>query len=517
MEGHEDTVVEDIVDDFLLEEGLTALESSDQCWGAALTRSCGRHTAIECTPGFVRGKNHLKNKFCDACRRRGVFVRVDRVWVLEESVHDEFTNRNSAGLWTSMPTHPSVGFRVINQSNKCKGPRMCVCNGELPAAFASSCTPPDNTLVIHGRWVHLRVSYGTLVPSSADERSPALPDRWWWEEVEANAAQETADGLGGEHDDDRGTKRARLPESFDTSPASLSSPTLSGCGPQGAVGDGDAGMGTLSHLPPAPLEATGAVATPPLDTLLTAHMEFAARLASSLGGQLGLSLSSGERMALTGLLHHVRVCETLLRTSGDGGGGDDGGDGGSGVDGGCGGSTGEAAALSLTEPPSAAQAEALVLVDVDGLLSWPPSPPGTALSSRRPQESTARGGLLPSSTCQLPASQPLPTVAGYAPATPGRAAVLYFHVLVLCASALGGQGVVALLTSLFPAMLCQTAHSYDDPPIIATYAGVVSIMLAGNFALAEAVGLVPIGCVCAGRGTTEARTRTQTLAHPALR
>ena len=68
------------MENFLLEEGLTALESDQQCWGAALATSCG--CAIECTPGFVRGKNHLKNKICEACRRLGVFVRVDRVWVL---------------------------------------------------------------------------------------------------------------------------------------------------------------------------------------------------------------------------------------------------------------------------------------------------------------------------------------------------------------------------------------------------------------------------------------------------
>ena len=59
--------IEAVVDDFLLEEGLTALDSN-QCWGIALATAhadLGCRAGGDCEPGFVRGKNHLKNKFCD--------------------------------------------------------------------------------------------------------------------------------------------------------------------------------------------------------------------------------------------------------------------------------------------------------------------------------------------------------------------------------------------------------------------------------------------------------------------
>ena len=462
--------LEDIVDDFLLDEGLQALESSEQCWGAALARSCGTQGAIKCTFGFVRGRNHLKNKICDVCRRHGIFVRVDRVWVLADSVHCDFSNKHGAGLWTSMPTHPSVGFRLINQSSKCKGPRMLVCNRELPAALASSCTPLDDRFVIHGRWVHLHLRNGTLVPSPSEEivHGPARHEPWW------AAALPWGEGDCSGERDDRVTKRARLPESVDASTASPSSPTLSGC-PQGSVGDAE--IGTL-------LETTGAVSTP-LDMtrpgVLEAHVQFAACLAASLGGQPGLSLSRDEHMALAALLHHVRASETLLRDGGSGGGG-----------------IGEAATLGRTESPLAhplAQAQE-AFPDVDGLLSWPPSPPGTAAGGERLQES-AGCGRLSSTACHLHAR---PTVGACTRTTPSRAAVLYFHLLVLCASALAGQAFMALLTSLFPGLLCHSVR-HDDSSTIATYGIVVSIMLAGSFVLAEAVGLIPMGCVCAGHGT----------------
>ena len=65
----QECVLEDF-DDELLDEGLQAL-AEDQCWGAAL----GYRAGGNCTPGFVRGQGHLKNKFCEACRLSGVFVR----------------------------------------------------------------------------------------------------------------------------------------------------------------------------------------------------------------------------------------------------------------------------------------------------------------------------------------------------------------------------------------------------------------------------------------------------------
>ena len=109
MEGErgEECVLDEVMEEILLEEGLQALESN-QCWGAALATShadLGHRCYGECIPGFVRGKNHLKNKFCDNCRQGGVFVRVDRV----KEMTDDFSNKQSVGMWTKMDTHPDVG------------------------------------------------------------------------------------------------------------------------------------------------------------------------------------------------------------------------------------------------------------------------------------------------------------------------------------------------------------------------------------------------------------------------
>ena len=439
--------VGDLVEEFILEEGLEALEPSQQCWGAMLAESCGCRTS-ECTAGFVRGKNHLKNKFCDTCRLHGIFVRVDRVWTLPDGCLcvDNLSNGHGAGLWTSMPAHASVGFRLINQSHKCKGPRMIVCNHELPPAASAAWAPLDDKYVIDGRWVHLHLNSGTLVPSLALEFE-----------------------LG-----DRETKRPRIPDSIDASSAS----TTSWC-PEQAI-PREAGTRTLSQPPSPVMQTVGEAARLALAALLTAHAEFGAQLAASLGSQPGLSLSSEQHAALDALLHHVRASEALLQS-------------GAGVDGG--GSVGGEG--RRTESPSTHAQEALT--GVDGLLSWPPSPPGTA-HGRRPQDSAGdvEGGVgLSSTALQLPAWRSPPAVAASPRTTPqstsGRPAMLYFNFLVLCASGFSGQTVMMLLAYLL-GLLCDHDHDHDWP-IITTYGCVVSVMLAAHFVVAEWVGLVPTGCV----------------------
>ena len=189
--------VEDIVDELLLEEGLQAL-SSHECWGAALATDdakLGWRAEGDCTPGFVRGREHLKNKFCDNCRRGGIFVRVDRVRV--QTHH--FANTKTPGLWHRLPSDPDVGYRVINQTSKCKGPTLLVFSCEPPEEVARL-APPNDAAVIDGRWVHLRLGYGTLMPS--EDRSVGAP------------APPPQGGV--ETSDDRGTKRARDAASVST-------------------------------------------------------------------------------------------------------------------------------------------------------------------------------------------------------------------------------------------------------------------------------------------------------------
>ena len=86
---------EDLLDPDLFEEGLREL-SSDQCWGVTLATAraeLGCRAAGACTPGFIRGKNHLQNKFCENCRTYGVFVRADRVRALPDDQVHNFSNK----------------------------------------------------------------------------------------------------------------------------------------------------------------------------------------------------------------------------------------------------------------------------------------------------------------------------------------------------------------------------------------------------------------------------------------
>ena len=163
------------VNEYLVEECLDAL-SSEQCWGTALATNSadlGYRVAGRCTPGFVRGTGHLKNKFCDQCRQSGVFVALERVFCLVAD--SEFSNKQGAGLWTTTPAHPALGFRVVNQTHKCRGGRLVIFSCEPPADVASTLAAPNPAHVIDGRWVHLHVGNGTLMPSVTHEVLPVRP------------------------------------------------------------------------------------------------------------------------------------------------------------------------------------------------------------------------------------------------------------------------------------------------------------------------------------------------------
>ena len=107
-----------------------------------------------------------------------------------------------------MPDNPTIGFRMINQSLKCKGPRLLVFNVEPPAAVtASSFAGPNDAYITNG-WVHLRVCNGTLMPSLA-QQMPGAPE--WLDKT-----------------DDRGTKRPReVAPPLSSSIISMSSTTSS--------------------------------------------------------------------------------------------------------------------------------------------------------------------------------------------------------------------------------------------------------------------------------------------------
>lgn len=425
--GETELLVEDVVDEVLLEEGLDAL-ASDQCWGNALATAhaeLGCRANGQCAAGFVKGKNHFKNKFCELCRQDGVFVHVNRVRVLTEDFDAQGKSKHGAGMWTQLPSHPGVGYRVINQTHKCRGPRLLVFDCEPPAAILASLQAPNGAYIIDGRWCHLRVGNGTLMPSLVHEVGSRVPA---WPPPQGGAGES----------DDRGTKRARVP-----SPSSQS------------IGSASSTWASQQH--PSPVHA------PPLDTLLAAHADFGALLTASLGAP-GLTLSDDQHTALAELLRNVRMSETLL--------------------------------LQGDRPSSQdSSAHAQVLEVERELLSWPPSPPATAASGRRPQT----GDALSSTTAwgvdkKPPASQNVTAPQQPTTSTTSRGALLYLYFLILCSSAVIGQALIAALNFLLPD-LCDQPHEATDPPMVVTYSVVVTAMLAGHFVVAELVGLVPTRCI----------------------
>ena len=420
----DELLVEDVVDELLLEESLDVLSSDHQCWGAALATShaeLGCRANGQCTAGFLKGKHHFKNKFCANCRAHGVFVRADRVRVLTDGF--DGGNKQGAGIWTALPEHPNIGFRVINQTHKCRGPRLLVFDCVPPVL--GSLEAPSDEYVIDGRWVHLRVCNGTLMPSLALEVSSA-PAGW------------AAQGGPGESYD-RAMKRARMP----TPVAAASSTSV-----------------TQQH--PSPVDAPthlSADAPPHLSSLLAAHVDFGALLSGSLDTRDRLFLSDDQHAALAELLRSVHVSLALLRSS---------------------------AAAPYRDPPtrdpSTGGAQSQVQLLERELLSWPPSPPGTAASGRRQTEGD---GLSSTAAWGEARNAPRPPTVSTT-----RGPLLYLYFLILCSSAVIGQALVATLTYLFPD-LCDEPHEATDPPMLAVYSLVVTVMLAGNFVVAEVVGLIP--------------------------
>ena len=464
LHGNE-PMLEDVVDNLLFEGGLNELDFDQalvfdnaalhQCWGATLATTdseLGFRAGSKCTPGFVRGNNHLKNKFCDNCKRSGVFVCIERVRVLGDPIPHDFSNRHGTGMFTAMKTHPAVGFRVINKALKCKGPPLVVFNCKPPAAIAAPLAPPNDAFVIDGQWVHLRLINGTLVPSLAHEIIRTM---------NPNPCTTTHPIDAGENDD-RGTKRARAPGSITT--ASPSSPAWS----PDEIGTEPLAPRPLHESPP-----------PPRDALIKAHADFGALIAASLAPPERELLAGDEQAALAELLDKVHLTVRLLERRRE---------------------EEEARSsrqYSATHPQPPTQALEMEL------LSWPPSPPGTAQSSRRLQQREEGLRALSTSTLASGAERRPSTSEKRArgdretrgvsqlhpPDSPTFIALVYLYLLTLCASVVLGHALMALLTYLFPDA-CPGPHE-DEPPMVITYAVFISMMLALLLLMAEVAGLVP--------------------------
>ena len=65
------------------------------CWGHELRRVAGVLNDSWCEPGFVPGKQHLKNKFCVRCREQGFKVPVAHLCALTPQLESEVRPRRS--------------------------------------------------------------------------------------------------------------------------------------------------------------------------------------------------------------------------------------------------------------------------------------------------------------------------------------------------------------------------------------------------------------------------------------
>eukprot|EP00322_Chrysochromulina_rotalis_P013401 CAMPEP_0115868606 /NCGR_PEP_ID=MMETSP0287-20121206/21381_1 /TAXON_ID=412157 /ORGANISM="Chrysochromulina rotalis, Strain UIO044" /LENGTH=751 /DNA_ID=CAMNT_0003323269 /DNA_START=133 /DNA_END=2385 /DNA_ORIENTATION=- len=148
-------------------DGLIDPEDEAACWGGIIKGDCAF-----CTPGFVGGKNHFKNKFCDACREFGIKIPVSRVKAMPEWMKEEASAKNftSMGFWKVAPDRMGGGqLRIVNNTMLCDGPWLVICREE-PAPLDWDPLPPS--------WetdgvVSFAVSKGTLVPTSTLTHSTA--------------------------------------------------------------------------------------------------------------------------------------------------------------------------------------------------------------------------------------------------------------------------------------------------------------------------------------------------------
>ena len=141
---------------------LTQEENPDaSCWGGLLVGPMSL-----CTPGFVHGKGHFKNKLCPACRRDGLSIPSSRVRAIPAHMRTAFSNSSGQGLWSTIRDF-QVAFRVINQTLSCHGPWLVVFRGTpVPPLTSWEAMPPGWD---SGESVKLKVAKGTLVPACSLE------------------------------------------------------------------------------------------------------------------------------------------------------------------------------------------------------------------------------------------------------------------------------------------------------------------------------------------------------------
>ena len=115
-----------------LSTALVGLEADEvpeiaTCWGAQLKGSCAN-----CTPNFLPGKLHFKNKFCDTCKD-GILIPVAQVRVVSNELAACFANKRSEGFWNIAPRSMGGGkYRILNNTAGSIGPRLALFRDQPP-------------------------------------------------------------------------------------------------------------------------------------------------------------------------------------------------------------------------------------------------------------------------------------------------------------------------------------------------------------------------------------------------
>ena len=135
------------------------LDETSACWGTSLMGS-----SKTCTPDFVSGKAHFKNKWCAHCRQNFISVPIDRIHTVGPSLPGEATNSLRFGFWKQ-----GVGGelrRLVNHTATCTGPQLVIYR-ESPSHPQPADAPPLPPEWVSNGYIKLVVSKGTLVPAVA--------------------------------------------------------------------------------------------------------------------------------------------------------------------------------------------------------------------------------------------------------------------------------------------------------------------------------------------------------------
>ena len=111
------------------EEEASEVPECATCWGAQLHFN---GDAV-CTPDFVPGKLHFKNKFCNNCKE-GILVPLAQVRAASTELAACFVNKRSEGFWNSAPKSMGGGqYRILNNTAGSIGPWIALFRDQPPA------------------------------------------------------------------------------------------------------------------------------------------------------------------------------------------------------------------------------------------------------------------------------------------------------------------------------------------------------------------------------------------------